>query len=51
VRLYKRDLKVIMHKNAKPSRQCAEASRKTNSTVGMIRRTIVTRGKDATEVD
>src|SRR6218665_411275 len=29
-----------------PSRQCAEASKKANSTLGMIRRTIVTRDKD-----
>ena len=41
-----RDLGVIMHKSAKPSRQCAEASKKANSTLGMIRRTIVTRDKD-----
>jgi len=38
-----RDLEVIMHKSAKPSRQCAEVSKKANSTLGMIRRTIVTR--------
>src|SRR6218665_2369336 len=38
-----RDLGVIMHRSAKPSRQCAEASKKANSTVGMIRKTIVTR--------
>src|SRR6218665_1356991 len=41
-----RDLGVIMHRSAKPSRQCAEASKKDNSTLGMIRRTIVTRDKD-----
>src|SRR6218665_2667058 len=41
-----RDLGVIMHRSAKPSRQCAEASNKANSTLGMIRRTIVTREKD-----
>src|SRR6218665_2928471 len=41
-----RDLGVIMHRSAKPSRQCAEASKKANSTLGMIRRTIVTRDKD-----
>src|SRR6218665_3688619 len=44
--LEERDLGVIMHRSAKPSRQCAEASKKANSTVGMIRRTIVTRDKD-----
>ena len=41
-----RDLGVIMHKSAKPSRQCAEASKKATSTLGMIRRIIVTRDKD-----
>ena len=41
-----RDLGVIMHRSAKPSRQCTEASKKANSTLGMIRRTIVTRDKD-----
>src|SRR6218665_39569 len=41
-----RDLGVYMHKSAKPSRQCAEASKKANTTLGMIRRTIVTRDKD-----
>src|SRR6218665_1592372 len=41
-----RDLGVIMHRSAKPSRQCAEASKKAYSTLGMIRRTIVTRDKD-----
>ena len=41
-----KDLGLIMHKSAKPSRQCAEASKKANSTLGMIRRTIVTRDKD-----
>src|SRR6218665_773802 len=41
-----RDVVVIMHKSSKPSRQCAEASKKANSTLGMIRRTIVTRDKD-----
>src|SRR6218665_2860989 len=40
-----RDLGVIMHRSAKPSRQCAEASKKVNSTLGMIRRTTVTRDK------
>src|SRR6218665_1703569 len=32
---------------SKPSMQCAEASKKANSTVGMIRRTVVTSGNDA----
>src|SRR6218665_1168216 len=41
-----RDFGVIMHRSAKPSRQCAEASKKAYSTLGMIRRTIVTRDKD-----
>ena len=39
---------VIMHRSAKPSRQCAKASKNANSTVGMhmIRRTLVTRDKN-----
>src|SRR6218665_531230 len=41
-----RDLGVIMLRRTKPSRQCAEASKKANTTLGMIRRTIVTRDKD-----
>jgi len=41
-----RDLDVIMHKSANPSRQCAEASKKASSTLGMIRRVIVTRDKE-----
>src|SRR6218665_63053 len=41
-----RDLGVIMHRSAKPSRHRVEASKKANSTLGMIRRTIVTRDKD-----
>src|SRR6218665_1183085 len=41
-----RDLGVIMQRSAKPSRECAEASKRANSTLGMIRRTIVTRDKD-----
>ena len=41
-----RDLGAIMHRSAKPLRQCSEASEKANSTLGMIRRTIVTRDKD-----
>jgi len=35
-----------MHWSAKPSRQCAEASKKGNSTLSMIRRKIFTRDKD-----
>src|SRR6218665_2124722 len=42
----KKETGVIMHKSAKPSRQCAQASKKTNSTVGMIKRTLVTGDKD-----
>src|SRR6218665_983535 len=40
------DLGEIMHRSAKSSRQCAESSKKANSTLGMITRTIVTRDKD-----
>ena len=32
------DFGVIMHKSAKPSRQCVEADKEANSTVGTIRR-------------
>src|SRR6218665_2522488 len=41
-----RDLGVIIYRSAKPSRQCAEASEKANSTLGMIRGIIVSRDKD-----
>ena len=41
-----RNLVVIMHRSANPSRQCAEASKRANSTLGIIRRTIVTTDKD-----
>jgi len=41
-----RDLGVIIHRSVKLSRQCAEAAKKANSTLGMTRRTIVTRDKD-----
>lgn len=40
-----RDLGGIMHKSAKSSWQCTEASRKANSALGKIRRKIVTRDK------
>ena len=46
VPLAKKAMGVIMHKSAKPSRQCAEALKRANSTLGMIRRTIVTREND-----
>src|SRR6218665_3888145 len=42
-----RDLGVIIHRSAKPSMHCVEASKKDNSTLGMIKKTIVTRDKDA----
>ena len=35
------DFGVIMHKSPKPSRQCVEADKEANSTVGTIRRKIV----------
>jgi len=35
------DFGVIMHKSAKPSRQCVEADKEANSTVGTIRMKIV----------
>src|SRR6218665_2175815 len=41
-----RDLEVIMHSSAKPSRQCMEAAKKANRILGMIKRTIVSREQD-----
>jgi hypothetical protein len=41
-----RDLGVIIHRSAKPSRQCTEAAKKANRVLGMIKRTIVSREKD-----
>ena len=40
------DLGVIMHKSAKPSRQCVEEEKEANSTVGTIRRKTVNRVKN-----
>ena len=40
-----RDLGVIVHNSAKPSRQCSEAAKKANKVLGMIKRTIVSREK------
>ena len=39
-------LGVVMTKSTKPPRQCADASGKANSTLGMPRRTTVTKDKD-----
>jgi len=41
-----RDLGVIMHSSAKPSRQCVEAAKRANRILGMIKRTIVSREQD-----
>ena len=41
-----RDLGVIMHSIAKPSRQCVEAAKRANRILGMIKRTIVIREQD-----
>ena len=41
-----KDLGVIMHSSLKPSRQCAEAAKKANRILGMIKRTVVSREKD-----
>ena len=38
-----RDLRVIMHCSATPSRQCVEAAKRANRILGMIKRTIVSR--------
>lgn len=41
-----RDLGVTVHKSGKPSRQCAEAAKKANRILGMIKRTIISREKE-----
>ena len=41
-----RDLGVIVNNNTKPSRQCAEAAKKANKVLGMIKRTIISREKE-----
>ena len=41
-----RDLGVIVNNSTKPSRQCAEAAKKANKVLGMIKRTIVSREKE-----
>jgi len=41
-----RDLGVIVNNSNKPSRQCAEAAKKANKVLGMIKRTIVSREKE-----
>ena len=41
----KKDLGVIIHESAKPSRRCTEAAAKANKLLGMIRRTVVSRDK------
>ena len=41
-----RDLGVIIHRSMKVSRQCAEAAKKGNRILGMIKRTIVSRDKE-----
>jgi len=41
-----KDLGVIIHKSAKPSRQCREAANKANKVLGHIKRTVVSREKN-----
>ena len=41
-----KDLGVIVHKSAKPSRQCAEAAKRGNRVLGLIKRTLISRDKD-----
>jgi hypothetical protein len=41
-----KDLGIIVHQSAKPSRQCNEAAIKANKVLGLIRRTIVSRDKN-----
>ena len=40
-----RDLGVIVNSSTKPARQCAEAAKKANKVLGMIKRTIISREK------
>src|SRR6218665_1112315 len=41
-----KDLGVVIHDSAKPSRQCTEAAAKANKVLGMIKRTVVSRDKN-----
>ena len=41
-----KDLGVIIHRSAKPSRQCIEAANKANKVLGLIRRTVISRDKN-----
>src|SRR6218665_3714774 len=41
-----KDLGVVIHDSAKPSRQCTEAAAKANKVLGMIRRTVVSKDKN-----
>src|SRR6218665_371762 len=41
-----KDLGVVIHDSAKPSRQCTEAAAKANKVLGMIRRTVVSRDRN-----
>lgn len=43
--LEERDLGIIVDKSGSPTRQCIEAAKRANSTLGMIKRTIVNRDK------
>ena len=40
-----KDLGVIIHESAKPSRQCTDAAAKANKNLGLIRRAVVSRDK------
>jgi len=42
----KKDLRIIVHQSAKPSKQCSEAAIKANKVLGLIKRTIVSRDKN-----
>src|SRR6218665_3291334 len=41
-----KDLGVIIHESAKPSRQCTEAAANANRDLSIIRRTVVSRDKN-----
>ena len=41
-----RDLGVIVHNSGKPSRQCAEAAKRANKILGLVKRTIISRNQE-----
>ena len=41
-----RDLGVVVHNSGKPSRQCAEAAKRANKILGLVKRTIISRNQE-----